>query len=216
MSLTEYEDFLFDACAVDDDDPVGHWLAQSAEQDRVINFLKTVDQIHIKNADTDLKFRVKDRIWVNCSGHENFPDGEIFTAPLEDSVEGTIRFTWPAIYHGREVQDVRLTFEQGQVVKAEAAKGMAFLKSMLEADDGASTVGEFAFGMNKGIKQFTKNTLFDEKIGGTLHLALGASLPESGGQNISAIHWDMVCDMREGGEVSADGEVIYRNGDFVI
>jgi len=216
MSLSEYEDFLFDACAVDVDDPVGHWLMQSSEQDRIIAFLKNVDHLHIKGVDTDLKLRVKDRIWINCAGHENFPDGEIFTAPLEDSVEGSIRFSWPAIYHGREVQDVRLTFDKGQVVKAEASKGMEFLKSMLETDEGSSFVGEFAFGMNKGIKQFTKNTLFDEKIGGTIHLALGTSLPESGGKNQSAIHWDMVCDMRAGGDVSADGEVIYEQGEFIL
>ncbi len=216
MSLAEYEDFIFDACAVNEDDPVGHWKALFDEQERIIRFLSECDRIRIRAADTDLTLRVKGRKWINCAGRENFPDGEIFTSPLEDSVEGHIRFSYPAVFQGREVEDVRLSFAGGQVVKAEAGKGMDFLKAMLESDDGAPFVGEFAFGTNPGITRFTKNTLFDEKIGGTVHLALGASLPETGGRNVSGIHWDMVCDLRRDGEVSADGEVFYRKGQFLI
>jgi aminopeptidase len=216
MSLADYEDFLFSACAVELDDPIAYWQTLHTDQNRIIEFLSNCKALHIKSEDTDLQFSVQGRKWINCSGHENFPDGEIFTSPLEDSVNGKIRFSYPAVYQNREVEDVRLTFENGQVTRAEAGKGLDFLKAMLETDDGARLVGEFAFGNNAGITQFTRNTLFDEKIGGTVHLALGASLPESGGKNVSAIHWDMVCDLRSAGEISADGEVFYRNGKFLI
>ena len=216
MSLAEYEDFLFSACAVEKDDPVAHWRSVAKSQDRIISFLSGCKTLRVRSVDTDIEFSVEGRNWINCAGRENFPDGEIFTAPLEDSVEGHIRFTYPACFQNREVEDVRLTFEEGQVVRAEAGKGLDFLKAMIETDDGASFVGEFALGTNQGITRFTKNTLFDEKIGGTVHLALGASLPESGGKNVSAIHWDMVCDMRQGGEISADGELFYRDGKFLI
>jgi aminopeptidase len=216
MSLSEYEEFLFAACATDKDDPVAYWGKMHKQQEKIIKFLSSCKSLRVKNADTDIEFSVKGRKWINCAGRENFPDGEVFTAPVENSVNGHIRFTYPAVYQNREVEDVHLTFENGQVVKVEAGKGIDFLKKMIETDDGASFVGEFAFGTNKGITQFTKNTLFDEKIGGTVHLALGASLPESGGKNLSALHWDMVCDMRDSGEVSADGEIFYRNGEFLV
>ena len=216
VSLADYEDFLFNDCAIDVEDPVAHWGELHASQDRIITFLSQCKTLRVKAADTDLQLSVDGRNWINCSGHENFPDGEIFTAPLEDYVRGTIRFSYPAVYQNREVEDLRLTFENGQVIRAEAGKGLDFLKAMLETDDGARAVGEFAFGTNPGITQFTRNTLFDEKIGGTVHLALGASLPESGGKNVSALHWDMVCDLRQSGEVFADGELIYQNGRFLI
>ncbi len=216
MSLFDYENFLFTACAVEKDDPVEHWRRLRKDQDSIIQFLSQCKELHVTGVDTDLKFSVAGRKWINCAGTENFPDGEVFTGPVEDSVNGHICFTYPAVYQNREVVNVRLTFENGQVVKAEASKGLDFLKTMIEIDDGASFVGEFAFGTNRGITGFTRNTLFDEKIGGTIHLALGASLPESGGKNISAIHWDMVCDMRSGGEITADGELFYQNGEFLI
>lgn len=216
MSLAEYEDFLFSACAVEKEDPVVHWRDMARYQDRIITFLAGCKTLHVKSVDTDIEFRVEGRKWINCAGRENFPDGEIFTAPIEESVQGHVRFSYPACFQGREVEDVRLTFENGQVVRAEAGKGLDYLKAMIEADDGASFVGEFAIGTNEGITRFTKNTLFDEKIGGTVHLALGASLPESGGKNVSAIHWDMVCDMRGEGAITADGELVYQNGKFLI
>jgi aminopeptidase len=216
MSLADYGEFLFAACKVDAEDPIGYWQKLHADQNRIIKFLSQCKSLHVKSGDTDLQLNVEGRRWVNCSGHENFPDGEIFTSPLEDSVNGHIHFSYPAVYQNREVEDVRLTFENGQVIRVEAGKGLDFLKAMLETDDGAKFVGEFAFGTNEGITRFTRNTLFDEKIGGTVHLALGTSLPESSGKNVSAIHWDMVCDLRSASEVLADGEVFYENGKFLI
>ncbi|UCD93941.1 MAG: aminopeptidase, partial [Candidatus Zixiibacteriota bacterium] len=165
---------------------------------------------------TDLSLRVKDRKWKNCSGRENFPDGEIFTTPLEDSVNGRIRYTFPAFMAGREADGVELTFKDGQVVKATAGKNEDFLLAMIDTDEGSRRLGEFAIGTNYEIKKFTRNTLFDEKIGGTCHLALGAAFPETGGKNRSGIHWDMVCDLKNGGEIEADGKVFYRDGKFLI
>jgi aminopeptidase len=155
------------------------------------------------------------RTWINCAGRENFPDGEVFTGPIENSVNGTVCFTYPAVFGGNEVEDVRLTFRDGKVVESTAARGLDFLNSMLDADDGARYLGEVAFGLNYDIQRFTRHTLFDEKIGGTMHMAVGASLPESGGKNDSGIHWDMVCDLREG-KVYADGQLCYTDGKFII
>ena len=150
-----------------------------------------------------------------CDGRENFPDGEVFTGPVETKVDGTIRFTYPSIYSGRRLEGVELEFRGGEVVRAEADEGAAFLDEMLALDEGARHAGEFAFGLNQAITQFTGHTLFDEKIGGTVHLALGASYPESGGQVQSALHWDLVCDLRNGSEVYADGELVCRDGRFL-
>ena len=159
---------------------------------------------------------IKGRLWENCDGHENFPDGEIFTGPVEDSVNGHVRFSYPACEGGREVEDVRLWFEEGKVVKATAAKNEEFLLTMLDTDEGARYLGEFAFGTNEGVQRFTKNILFDEKIGGTVHMALGTGYPETGSENRSAIHWDMICDLRQGGEVWVDGELFAKDGQFTI
>ncbi|MFZ5980846.1 MAG: aminopeptidase, partial [Candidatus Zixiibacteriota bacterium] len=197
-------------------DPVKHWKKIHKEQDRLVKILNRFDRIHIKSPSADLKLRVKGRKWINCAGTENFPDGEIFTGPLEDSVEGFIRYSFPAVYMGREVENVRLEFKKGKVVNETADKNLDFLRKMLGTDKGARYVGEFAIGTNYEIKRFSKNTLFDEKIGGTCHLALGASILESGGKNKSAIHWDMVCDLKKDSEIKADGKVIYRNGKFTI
>jgi aminopeptidase len=144
------------------------------------------------------------------------PSGEIFTSPIEDSVEGTIRFSYPAIHNGREVEGVELTFEHGKVVKATARKNEAYLLEMLKLDEGASVAGEFAIGTNKRIDRFTKNILFDEKIGGTIHMALGAGFKEIGGVNESGLHWDMICDMRDGGQIFVDGELFYESGEFKV
>jgi aminopeptidase len=215
MSLSDYEDFVFSACALDKEDPIAHWKKVSAYNRRLINYLKTKKQIRIVAADTDLTYNVGGRKWVNCDGTENFPDGEVFTAPVEDSVNGHIRFSFPAEYAGREAEDVRLEFKDGKAVKANAAKGEDFLTAMLDIDKGGRILGEAAIGTNFGIKDFSRNTLFDEKIGGTIHLALGQSFPEAGGKNVSAIHWDMVCDLRHGGQLYADGEMFFKNGKFL-
>jgi len=216
MSLEDYENFVYSAGHINAADPVKHWMKVHKEQARLVKILNRFDKIHVRSKDADLKLRVKGRKWINCAGTENFPDGEIFTGPLEDSVEGYIRYSFPAVYMGREVENVRLEFKKGKVVKETADKNLDFLQKMLGTDKGARYVGEFAIGTNYEIKNFSKNTLFDEKIGGTCHLALGASILESGGKNKSAIHWDMVCDLKKNSEITADGKVIYRNGKFTI
>lgn len=165
--------------------------------------------------DTDLTVFVTGRKWINCFGQENFPDGEVFTGPIENATEGCIRYTFPISYSGREVDDVQLWFKKGVVVKATASKGEKFLQTMLATDPGARRLGEFSFGTNYGVKKYTKNTLFDEKIGGTIHLAIGSGYPETGSSNKSSLHWDMVCDLRKQGEVYADNELIYKNGRFI-
>jgi aminopeptidase len=215
MSLTEYEDFVYGAGHLDDDDPVVFWKELSSRQKKICRFLDTLKEIRIKAKDTDLGLKIEGRRWINCDGKKNFPDGEVFTSPLENSVEGKILFSYPACYGGREVENVRLEFKDGKVIKAETSKNHSFLEEMMNMDKGASFVGEFAIGTNDNITKFTKNILFDEKIGGTIHLALGASIPETGGVNESALHWDMVCDLREGGELYGDGNLIYKNGEFI-
>ncbi len=216
MSLRDFADFVFKACLVEEPDPIAAWQAISRSQKALVDWLAPRKEIRVTGPDTDLRLKVEGRTWVNCDGHENFPDGEIFTGPIEDSVEGRIRFTYPACIYGREVEDVRLEFKRGKVVKATAGKNESFLLKMLDTDEGARYVGEFAFGTNRGIQRFTKNTLFDEKIGGTIHLALGKGYPESGSKNNSAIHWDMVCDLRQGGEVRVDGTPFVQDGKFRV
>ncbi|MBI4277892.1 MAG: aminopeptidase [Armatimonadetes bacterium] len=216
MSLGEFEEFVARAEFLDQVDPLAAWETLSARQRAQCEFLEGVRALEVRAPDTDLRMGVAGRRWFNSDGRRNFPSGEVFTGPVEDSVEGHIRFTFPALYRGREVTDVRLTFEKGRVVNAEAAHGREFLEAMLGTDAGARYVGEFAFGNNEAITRFSKIILFDEKIGGTVHLALGSSYPETGGKNRSAIHWDMICDLRQGGEVRADGQVIHRDGRWVI
>ena len=164
---------------------------------------------------TDLAVAVEGRRWTACGGEANLPDGECFTAPIESSVEGEIHFSYPAVFHHRAVEDVRLRFRGGEVVEATAARGQEFLVEMLSLDEGATRLGEFSFGLNDAVQRFTGEALFDEKIGGTIHLALGEGYPESGGTNVSALHWDMVCDLRRGGRVYADGELVYEDGRFL-
>ncbi|MDQ7842596.1 MAG: aminopeptidase [Armatimonadota bacterium] len=216
MSLAEYEDFVFGAGLLDREDPVAAWEQVRREQDRIVAFLNRRNRLVVRGPDIDLEISVEGRRWINAAGESNFPDGEVFTGPVEDSANGRVRFSFPAIYDGREVEGVELVFERGKVVQARAAKGEEFLKAMLDTDAGARYLGEFAFGTNYHITQFTRNILFDEKIGGTLHMALGAGYPETGSKNVSGLHWDMICDLRTGAEVIADGEVIYRNGRFLI
>jgi len=215
MSLAEYEDFVYSSCLVDKEDPIAEWKKIHQQQERITDFLNQTNEIHITGEDTDLTFSVKGRKWENCDGKYNMPDGEVFTAPIENSANGTIRFTYPGIYSGREVEDITLTFRDGKVVKASAVKGDELLQQLLKIE-GADRIGEAAIGTNYGIARFTKNMLFDEKMGGTIHIALGNSYPETGGLNKSAIHWDILKDMKKNGEIYADGTLFYKDGKLLI
>ncbi len=216
MSLDEYEDFVFNAGLLNHPDPVASWEKVRDEQARVARFLETKKELRLTGPSIDLTVRADGRRWVNAAGEHNFPDGEVFTGPVETATAGRVRFSFPAIYGGREVDGITLTFAEGRVVEATAEKGEEFLRAMLDLDAGARVLGEFAFGTNYGITKFTRNILFDEKIGGTVHMALGSAYPETGGTNTSGLHWDMVCDLRVSTEVRADGEVVYRDGRFAI
>ena len=214
LSYIDFEEFVYKACKLNEEDPISAWRKQGRMQEEIIKMLSKVSEIRIVDEDTDLTLRVDGRTWINDDGHKNMPGGEVFTAPIEDSVEGCITFTYPAVWRGIEVEGVRLKFKKGEVIEATAIKGEEHLKKILEVDEGAKRVGEFAFGLNYSINKFTKIILFDEKIGGTLHLALGAAYPETGGKNKSAIHWDMIKDLRKA-KVYADGELIYEKRKFI-
>jgi aminopeptidase len=216
MSLGEYEDFFYKACMPDMDDPVGYWRAISARQAKIIDWLADKKTVHVTAPGTDLRLNIGGRRFINCDNHENVPDGEIFTGPVEDSVEGYVHFSYPSIYGGRVVTDVRLWFEKGRVVKASAEKNEDYLLKTIDTDEGSHYVGEFAIGTNQGIQQFTGEILLDEKIGGSFHMALGEGYPESGSKNESGLHWDMICDLRQGGEIEVDGQLLYKDGKFVI
>jgi aminopeptidase len=216
MSLSDYEDFVYGACHVrEDEDPVAHWRGTSSVLDARARELETFRELRIVGPDTDLRLGVEGRGWIGADGKLNMPDGEVFTSPLETETEGEIRFSFPALFHGRSVEDVRLRFEGGRVVAAEAKTGNDYLQSLLDMDDGSRILGELAFGLNYEIDRFTRDILFDEKIGGTVHLALGASFKKVGGENDSGLHWDMICDLREEGEVYADGELVWKAGHFL-
>ena len=215
MSLAEYEDFVFRAGLLHLEDPVAAWKQIGQRQQRLADFLDGKREYRVVAANgTDVRMSVAGRKWINCDGHENFPDGEVFTGPVLDSVNGTIAFSFPAVHEGREVTDVRLQFRNGKVVDAVAEKGEDFLISMLDMDAGSRLLGECAIGTNYSITRYTKNTLFDEKIGGTVHFALGAGYPETGNTNQSGLHWDMVVDLRRGGHIEIDGVKINENGKF--
>jgi aminopeptidase len=215
MSLDDYERFVFGACHVDEEDPAAHWRLVAASLAARAEELESVRELRIVGVDTDLRVGVEGRRWLAADGRFNMPDGEVFTSPVETETEGEIRFTFPAIYHGREVEDVRLRFRGGSVVAAHAARGDDYLQSLIGMDDGARVVGEIAFGLNYEIDRFTRNILFDEKIGGTMHLALGSAFPQTGGSNTSGLHWDLICDLRQEGEVYADGELVWKAGRFL-
>ena len=216
MSLAEYEDFVYGACHVrPDEDPVAHWRAVSAELNARVRELDAVRELRIVGPDTDLRLGVDGRSWLAADGKLNMPDGEIFTSPVETETAGEIRFSFPAIFGGRGVEDVRLRFEGGRVVHAEATTGDDYLQSLLDMDEGSRILGEVAFGLNYEIDRFTRDILFDEKIGGTLHLALGSSFKKLGGRNDSGLHWDMICDLRAEGEVYADSELVWKAGRFL-
>ena len=217
MDTFSYAEFIAKALKLDADDPAEAWRQMESEQVEITNFLNTVDEIHILGEDTDVTLSVKDRIWINSAGHKNLPDGEIFTTPIENSVNGKIRFTYPGIFQGKEIQNIYLEVENGKVVKATAEKGEDLLTTVLQID-GADTFGEFAIGTNYGIKKFTKNMLFDEKIGGSIHMALGMGFPETGSKKaMSTIHWDILKDMSSpNSKLYADGKLIYEAGKWKI
>jgi aminopeptidase len=222
MSLRTYERFVFEAGLLHLDDPAAAWHNIAERQQRVADWLADRKELRFRRpacdrfGETDLTVSIDGGRWINCSGGSNFPDGEVFTGP--QGADGVACYTFPAVYNGREVEGIRLRFEGGRVVDASATKNEDFLIAMLDQDAGARTMGEIAIGTNYAIKRYTKNTLFDEKIGGTFHAAVGAGYPESGNTNESALHWDMVCDLRPeggaGGTIEADGEVFHRDGAF--
>ena len=214
MSLDAYRAFVFGACKLDAPDPRAAWLRVREQQQAVTDRLNAAKHIRYRGADIDIAFSVEGRTWINSDGQTNMPSGEVYTSPVEDSVEGTIRFDYPAVYQGHEVEDVTLTVERGEVVKWEARRGQDFLDEVF-ARPGTRRFGEAAIGTNYSIDRFTRNILFDEKIGGTVHMAIGQSYAQAGGKNESPVHWDMIAGMRDGGEILADGEVIYRDGAFL-
>jgi aminopeptidase len=216
MSLHEFEEFVFDVCFLNDADPIGRWKEVAAQQQRLVDWLVGHKQVHIQGEGTDVTLSIADRIFINSDGKRNFPSGEFFTGPVENSAHGVIQFDIPSTYEGRTIEGIRLVFREGRVVEASARQGQAFLEQMLELDAGARYLGEFAFGNNPRVDRSIKNTLFDEKMGGTVHLALGASYPETGGVNNSALHWDMVCDLRTTGEVWVDDTLFLKDGQISL
>jgi aminopeptidase len=216
MSLREYEEFVLGACLLGDPDPVASWKAISVKQQVLVDWLKGKKRIQVKGPNCEMVVGIDGRTFTNADGKKNFPDGEIFTGPEETITEGWVKFTYPAIYQSREVLGAELEFKAGRVVKAGASKGEDFLIKMLDTDEGSRALGEFAIGTNYGIQKFTRNILFDEKIGGSIHMAVGAGYPDTGSKNVSAVHWDLICDTRDGTELSADGVPFYRNGEFLI
>jgi aminopeptidase len=216
MSLAEYEDFVFGACHVGaDEDPVAHWESVSAELRARALELDHVREVRIVGPDTDLRVVVEGRPWLPSDGRHNMPDGEVFTSPVETGTEGDIYFAFPSVFQGREVENVRLRFRDGRVVHAEATSGEDYLRALIETDEGSAVLGEVAFGLNYEIDRFTRDILFDEKIGGTMHVALGGGFDEAKTENKSDMHWDLICDLREEGEVYADGDLIWKAGSFL-
>jgi len=215
MSLEAYEQFVYNACKLYDEDPKASWLAVRKNQQAIVDLLNSKETIRYKHKDTDITFSTKGRTWINSDGQTNMPSGEVYTSPEESSVNGTITFDYPAIYMGREVEKVSLTVEDGFIIAWDAEKGKDFLDEIFEIA-GTRRFGEAAIGTNYNIQRITKNILFDEKIGGSIHMAIGQSYSQAGGQNSSVIHWDMIKDMQNGGEIFADEEIIYSNGKFLI
>jgi aminopeptidase len=215
MADHDYATFLSGALLIDRADPVAAWRDLSVRQERLVERLSCAREIHIESAGTDLNLRVGGRTWINSDGRHNMPSGEVFTGPLEDSANGTIKFEIPSSPRGVDVTDVELRFRDGEVVAASAGRGDPYLQQVLQTDARARFVGELGIGTNEGIDRATGSILLDEKMAGTVHLALGRSYPETGGQNNSALHWDLICDLRNGGRLTADGESIVEDGRLV-
>jgi aminopeptidase len=215
MTMAEYEHFVYQSCYLYDEDPVAKWLEVRAKQQAYVDRLNVADQVQYKGPNIDMTFSVKGRKWINSDGRANMPSGEVFSAPIEDSVNGWAYFSYPTIYMGKDVEGVRLEVKEGLITKWSAEKGQDILDKVF-AVDGARRWGEVAVGTNMNIQRTSRNILFDEKIGGSIHMAVGQSYKQCGGKNESAVHWDMITDMRSGGEIIADGEVIYRDGAFIL
>jgi aminopeptidase len=215
MSLSEYEKFVFDACNLYEDDPIAAWQEVGRNQQKATDYLNKSKNIHYKGPNIDIKFNTEGRTWINSDGKSNMPSGEVFTAPVDNSVNGKVKFTYPSIYMGNEVHDVELEVKDGEVISWYASQGKAFLDKIFEIP-GARFFGEAAVGTNYKIQKMTKNILFDEKIGGTIHMAIGQAYIQCGGKNESTVHWDMITDMTQGGEIWADDVMIYQNGKFII
>jgi aminopeptidase len=216
MSLADYADFYFGACLADDPEPLSAWKRASEECARLARWIEGHEEVRVTAPGTDIRLGIAGRTFIPCDGEHNMPDGEFFTGPVEDSVEGEVSFHLPSVIGGREVSGVRLKFEAGKVVDAGAERGEEFLIKLLDTDDGARRLGELGIGTNYAIDRGTREVLLDEKIGGTVHMAVGASYPESGGTNESAVHTDLVCDLRLGGKLEVDGQVMQEDGKFVV
>ncbi len=216
MGIFAYTEMVVKALKLDKDDPIAEWKAIEAKQNVLVEYLNKVKEIHVLGEDTDLTVNVEGRTWVNCCGHKNLPDGEVYTAPVNDGVSGKIRFTFPGIYMGKEIENIYMEVEGGKVVKATATKGQKLLQEILKIEN-ADIFGEFAIGTNYGVQTFTKNMLFDEKMGGTLHMALGLAHHDAGGTNQCTIHWDILKDMKSpGSQIFTDGVLIYEAGEWKI
>ncbi len=215
MSLNDYREFVYEAGMLNAADPVSRWKAEAVKQKKLVRWLKGRNAVELKGSNIDLTLSIKNRTFIPCAGDQNFPDGEVFTSPVENSANGWVRFKYPAIFDGQEIEDIELWFENGKVVKEKARRNQELLTSQLNSDGGARYLGEWGIGTNYNIKRFTKNMLFDEKLGGTIHLALGLGFEEAGGKNKSGLHWDMLCDMADS-EVHVDGALFYKNGKPVI
>lgn len=216
MSLEEYTEFLINSCYLFEENPVQKWQEIGEKQEKIAEYLNTKSKIRVVGEKTDITFNVAGRKWKSCAGECNFPDGEVYTSPVEDSAEGQIYFDFPQIYRGNEAQKVLLTLKNGKVVDVKAEKGEDYVNKMFDMDDGSRFVGEIAIGTNDMIQDVTGNILFDEKIGGSIHMAVGASYPETGGKNVSGLHWDLIKNMKNGGKIYADDILIYENGKFLI
>lgn len=216
QDLESFEEFIYRACRVDQPDAVAAWEAVHDRQEKLVNWLVNRKRVQVRGPNADLSFSIQQRPFYNSCGKYNMPDGEIFTAPVEDSVNGWVRFSYPAVEYGTLVEGIELRFEQGRISEARATKNQDFLQNMLDTDAGARYLGEWALGTNENISTFTKNILFDEKMDGTMHMAVGAGYPQTGARNQSAIHWDMITDMTNGGQILVDGELFYDSGKFKI
>ncbi len=216
MSLSDYEDFVYRSCFADLDDPVARWNQVEADQARWVEWLKGKKKLELRSPKIDISMSIEGRKFDNSVATHNMPGSEIFTSPVEDSVNGWVDYSYPAIRLGREVDGIHLEFKNGRVEKATAKKNEDYLLKMLDMDAGARVIGEFGIGTNYAIDRFTKSILYDEKIGGTIHMAVGAGYPEVGGKNESALHWDMICDMRTDSEIRVDGELFYKDGKIQV
>lgn len=220
MGTREYQEFIFNLGHLNDANPAKKWGEFEKDQQKLVDVMNGVKELHFQNAQgTDLRVNVDGMKWVNCCGKINFPDGEVYTGPNlkapDGGVNGIVRYSFPTLYRNVEVDEIELVFEKGAVTKAKASKGEEFLHAMIGQDEGAKFVGEIAIGTNANMNRVTKNILFDEKFGGTFHLALGKGYPQTGNTNQSALHWDMIFDLRQNGSIKADGKLIYENGHFV-